>query len=80
MDTHEKLERAATKFANTVAKTIAAQVERAVALERDRLDSDVAGLTRAIDALTERLERLERVHEHDEFAHVHSIRAPDGAA
>lgn len=56
MNADERLERAAHKFADNVAKIIAMQVERSIALERDRLDSDIAGLTTELDRLRSDIE------------------------
>lgn len=56
MNPHERMEAAAEKFAGSVATAIATQVERAVALERDRLDSDILGLTHELHRLRVELE------------------------
>lgn len=48
----ERLEAAAERFAESVAASIAAQVERAVALERDRYEARISKLERQMANVT----------------------------
>lgn len=73
MDTHERLDSAAAKFGQRMAENVVAHVERAVALERDRFDSEIAGIARALDAITGRIDVLEESWMHyrpDTFANT----------
>lgn len=60
-----RLAHAAERFADTVAEAIAAQVERAVALERDRHDAALAELRHSLRPML-RLSHIEAIR--DELA------------
>lgn len=57
MDAHERLDHAARSFADRLGDVIEARVQLALALERERVEDELAGIRRAFSELQDELHK-----------------------